>query len=124
MNNLVWLLYFANVSESLSTALSILSLFFVAWGLVLWVVDFDTRYDRFGYYTDKMRTGYTLGLPKQSKNLMIVAICCLTFASFLPSKETIYAIAASEVGEQILKTPLVSKAEKALEVWLDKQAQQ
>jgi hypothetical protein len=44
-----------------------------------------------------------------------VISCCL------PSQTTMYAIAASQMGEQALKTPLAGKAGKALEAWLDKQ---
>lgn len=40
---------------------------------------------------------------------------------FIPNKDTLYAIATSQVGEQVLSTPLAAKAEKALEAWLDKQ---
>lgn len=42
-------------------------------------------------------------------------------AALLPGRDTVYAIAASEMGEQALKTPLAGKAEKALEAWLDHQ---
>lgn len=42
-------------------------------------------------------------------------------AAFCPDQDTVYAIAASQLGEQALNTPLAGKAEKALEGWLDKQ---
>ena len=57
-----------------------------------------------------------------SPRLFTLVILCWLIAAFCPSSETMYAIAASQSGEQVLKTPLANKAEKALEVWLDKQA--
>lgn len=50
----------------------------------------------------------------------MIVVLSLTGA-VLPSRDTMYAIAASQVGEQALKTPLAEKAEKALEAWLNKQ---
>lgn len=38
-----------------------------------------------------------------------------------PSKETVYAIAASEMTEQALKMPVANKAMQAVEKWIDKQ---
>ena len=42
-------------------------------------------------------------------------------SAFIPSKETVYAIAASEMGEEVLNSGVGTRATKALEVWLDKQ---
>lgn len=40
----------------------------------------------------------------------------------IPTKDTVYAIAASEVGEQVIESPTAKKAVDALNRWLDKQA--
>jgi len=40
----------------------------------------------------------------------------------VPTKDTVYAIAASEVGEQVIESPTAKKAVDALNRWLDKQA--
>jgi hypothetical protein len=47
--------------------------------------------------------------------------CFLTVAT--PSKETVYAISASEVGEEIVNSDTANKAKQALNRWLDKQIQ-
>lgn len=39
----------------------------------------------------------------------------------VPSTSTIYAIAASEMGEKVINTPTAGKAIKALDAWLDRQ---
>jgi hypothetical protein len=54
-------------------------------------------------------------------NKFYLLIFLVIFNVFLPSKETVYAIAVSEYGEDLLKSKAVGKAEKALESWLDKQ---
>lgn len=55
------------------------------------------------------------------KPLLLVTAVAALLATVVPSKNTIYAIAASEMGEKALNTPVVNKATKALEAWLDKQ---
>lgn len=39
----------------------------------------------------------------------------------MPSKDTVYAIAASEMGESVLKSETGSLATQALNAWLKKQ---
>jgi len=46
------------------------------------------------------------------------------FAVITPSRNTVYAIAASELGEEVLKSPVATKAGQALEAWLDAQIKQ
>lgn len=44
-----------------------------------------------------------------------------TLAVVLPSRETIYAIAASQMDEQALKSDIGAKTFRALDAWLDRQ---
>jgi len=53
-----------------------------------------------------------------------ISVVLFLMAALIPSKETMYAIAASELGEKLLHTETVSKAQKALEAWLDSQTKQ
>lgn len=103
MNNLSWLLYWAGVSGSISTAIVTVSVFagigFIFWQMSYAMDDCDTA------------PGWRWWLP----------IAGLFIASFLPSQSTLYAIAASEMGEKVLKTDTATKAEKALNAWLDRQ---
>lgn len=80
----------------------------------------------FSYVVDRMKFDLDDDKPAVYpwhvvKPLCFVFVGCLLVGSFTPTRETVYAIAASEMGEQALKTPLAGKAEKALEAWLDKQ---
>ena len=51
----------------------------------------------------------------------VSAIALVVVSLAVPSKDTVYAIAASEVGEEIVKSETAGKAVKALNAWLDKQ---
>lgn len=52
---------------------------------------------------------------------VLLALASWAAAAFCPSSTTVYAIAASQMGEQALKSPVATKAGVALEAWLDKQ---
>lgn len=114
MNYLSWLIYLANVSDKLSFVMTFMAVA-TAVAFVIWLIAGCCAVDA-DYNKDDWRcwrkVGYTL-----------VPIFFVTFIinAILPSKETVYAIAASQVGEQVLKTPLAGKAEHALESWLNKQ---
>jgi hypothetical protein len=51
----------------------------------------------------------------------ILAVVFALLGGLTPSRETIYAIAASELGEEALKSSAATKAQQALNAWLDKQ---
>ena len=139
MNQLSWLLYIANVSGTLSAVtawLAILCLIGGAACLLVWVGNKDcaleqyqTRDREFGQPYLHTRTIEDLKEGKDFlktvkqiwKTLFTASTMLLVLTIITPRAETVYAIAASEMGEQILKTPTASKAAKALESWLDKQ---
>ena len=60
-------------------------------------------------------------LAKAIKWSLIGAPAAMLVASLIPSANTVYAIAASEVGEEVVKSPTATKAMKALDAWLDRQ---
>jgi Na+/melibiose symporter-like transporter len=93
MNNLSWFLYFADVLPYLSRAIGIISLLSI-WviGMVIVYVIVEDKYPRiFG-----------------QKVVIFITILVVFFgisSLFIPSKQTIYLIAASEIGETVVKTP-------------------
>lgn len=128
MNSLSWMIYFAGVADSVSgvfrgigIAAAIAS---AATCLLAGFLNFDTplilsRDDREAVERRWERN-------KQLANKAIILLPCVAittalFASFIPSSKTIYAIAASEMGEDVLKSKTGSKAIKALDAWLDRQ---
>ena len=110
MNDLSLALYLADALGSLDS-LAMLGFFlmaavcaFCSFGAVL--IDYEDQ----KLEAIKITKGFLVSLP-------ILAILILV----TPSRETVYAIAASEMTEQALKTPVASKAMQAVEKWIDKQ---
>lgn len=105
MNNLSWMLYFADVLANVRFFLLLLG----AVGVAFW--------GSFSLYESETYS--------KSPTWWVGGVFCfsLFLACFMPSKDTMYAIAASEVGEQLLDkvSPTADKALTALNAWLDKQ---
>jgi len=99
MNTLSWFLYFAEMSESLKIG-GALGIAVSACGLVVATM-INEKIPPWKYW-----------LP--------VGLCSLLLI-FSPSKNTMYAIAASELGQAAIESRLGQKVEKALENWIDKQ---
>lgn len=105
MNSLSWFLYLADVSPKFVVGVFLCSLF-------AFIVLFA-----FGVYNTIEYKKYTiwkyLGIP----------VIGFFIAAMIPSKETMYAIAASEIGETAVKSKLGQKISLVLENWLDTQLQ-
>ena len=118
MNQLSTLLYLAHVAGSVNT-FACLSFFLCIGAIVIltlvWIMQ-DTVYD------DKLDK-YVRKEPPSSvmKHLLSGMIAAAFVATIIPGRDTVYAVAVSQVGEQMLKTKVAGKAEQALEAWLDKQ---
>lgn len=104
MNNLSWFLYIADVVPALGTLFGFLAIFgtllggFVHGAFMVNTWDDDQEWP--------------------AKRWVWHAVAVFTFAILsilIPSKETLYKIAASEVGETIVKNPSVQK--EALEIY-------
>jgi hypothetical protein len=127
MNKLSWLFYIGDLSSNLSNLACLLSFvcFLLALGVfVAWCCQQDgaTEYIKYNHESNRENFKKFLKFPtfKFSVCLFLMAFLGI-LGCFLPSQATVYAIAASEMGEQAIKTPLATKAEKALEFWLDQQ---
>lgn len=111
MNDLSWMIYLAGVVDNINTALTLVtisSLPAFALGIAVWLSAFgDTDTNRQGLHV--MRYSFVTG------------VAALTLSLPVPSKDVVYAIAASEAGEQALASPLANKATQALNAWLDRQ---
>lgn len=107
MNSLSWMLYLADVTESVGVLLGLIAAVGIAGTSFAGFVAFAAEEPEIGKAIFKW--GYSISLPA-------ALICAL-----IPSKTTIYAIAASEMGEEVIKSPTAGKAIKALDAWLDRQ---
>ncbi len=110
MNSLSWMLYWADVADSAQDKIGL-----VAGGLIVAFlgIAFVSTFDLYkGPFTN----------PAKWKPWMFAVGCaCQAINAAIPSKETIYAIAASELGESAFKSETGGKAVKALNAWLDRQ---
>jgi len=118
MNSLSWLLYTADVVDSLGISMGILCALSVlsagAGGFALMLTHNDYGME------EKDRKPFW-----KVVNLSVWVFCvALVVSCITPSKETVYAIAASEMGEKAMATPTAGKAMKALNHWLDKQVEE
>lgn len=58
---------------------------------------------------------------KVVKAPVLAGIACAVFMCVFPSSGTLYAIAASEMGEHVIESETAGKAINALNAWLDRQ---
>lgn len=119
MNQLSWLIYGAEVLGNIGALFCILgfaALGATAGGVLIGAIERDNT------YSDSDRWQAALDFQKSCLKIgPLFAVIMFSVSCFIPSKETVYAIAASEIGENVLKSDTGSKAVKALDAWLDKQ---
>lgn len=111
MNSLSWFLYAADVAGTLKILL------FIAVGIAA-IGTFVLA----AMVADGMNGQWVLGfMYKAAAMVAILLIVCIV----VPSQKTLYAIAASEFGEKIVRSETVqglsSDAEKALRQWIKRQ---
>lgn len=106
MNNLSWMIYAADVASGVGTLVAVgagVSLCGAA-GAAL-----------FGFIEEQPAA------VKLAGTALKFAIPAAILAAVIPAPTTIYAIAASEMGEDVLNSETGGKAMQALDAWLDRQ---
>lgn len=130
MNNLSWFLYWANVAPHLSSWVIVISMLFCVAGGYGCIIYFflreetrekrhwETTDDPLFKYTDTARKVQSLKFCLWFTPLMLFVSGC---ACLVPSKDTFYLIAASEIGGDATKTPEFLKVKKVVNKFLDEQ---
>lgn len=142
MNNLSWLIYLGGVSENFGGLLVVLGIILAVFCIVAVIFAISTNQDwakevREQLYfrvsenesTEAVVAAVTAKVERLAKPVpfwpsIVFGVFAFIFwisAAFTPSKDTVYAIAASEMGERVITSPLGLKAGKAIEAWLDRQ---
>jgi len=138
VNQLSWLLYLANVAGTASVVLGVIGGLSLIASIIFALIHFCMREDTEGeiiiargYSQERVHKRdestleavktYHKGILTLSRRLFITFVVSLVVFVATPRAETVYAIAASEMGEKVLKTPTAQKAFQALDAWLDKQ---
>lgn len=121
MNDLSWMLYWADVLPAMSTSLILISVFGSIAALIALVIHLISAYFAKTDEVDAENARQASEALKFSRWLLPVMVALGMVSNLIPSRDTFYAIAASEMGEEALKSPIATKASKALEKWLDSQ---
>lgn len=118
MNSLSWLIYFAGLVHGLIYITVIVSLVcFTIWTIAR--LAFILHHERMITEEDQER------LP--SGNYLIVGFICAGIASFLPTKNTVMLIAASELGQRLVTSQqvvgVVDPSIELLKTWIKKETE-
>lgn len=114
MNNLSWLLYIANVCGNIDFEISIVFAMSIVAGIisVIWF---------FGLTANNASQEEWTPWRKFSKWVVSCFVISSLVGAVIPSKDTVYAIAASETAGTVLNSTTGNKAVEALNAWLDRQ---
>ena len=104
MNNLSWALYIIDISQSIAVILwlSFTALFVAI--IIAWIRGSYLRNgmsSRYSSLENDWKEGYLM--QWNSLKLLIPIVVIAVIACLIPSRETLYMIAGSQVGEQILQ---------------------
>lgn len=105
MNSVSWFIYVAQVSQSIGSL-------FVGFGAVILICCVA--------YTVACAIEYGEARFARTR-FFVLGATLLVIGNLMPHQNTMYAIAASQVGEQIVKTEIATDATKALHSWIKKQ---
>lgn len=117
MNELSWLIYLAGVVGNIGFVAVTVAIVsgLVASGCAIFgaIVTLEG-------YNDEDRQEATKAFSI-CKKTAVICVSASLLAAIIPSSNTIYAIAASEMGERVIKSETGGKALEALNAWLDRQ---
>lgn len=128
MNSVSLFLYFADVLDNLRSAIIPVMVFGFMATVACTIAGILMHAGNYSWVTDKDRDWYEARRASFASAARIlwpaILLTIISFA-FIPSKGTMYAIAASQVGEQVVNSETVkgitNDATKALQIWIKKQ---
>lgn len=109
MNSLSWFLYFADIIPSIGkffVTSSIIGAIFVALHTLGIAIHNDCYHNKALYLR---------------KRWIVLVFVCGLIPTIIPSKNTLYAIAASELGQSAMESKMGTKAMQAIESWIASQ---
>ena len=119
MNGLSWLLYLADVCNNVGWLVwwaTFVCVGALALGGIAFVATGCAALDG-----DKEAADVNKTTRRFIGRMALPAFGLMILAGAIPTKETVYAIAASELGESVLHSKTGGKAVQALDAWLDRQ---
>lgn len=125
MNQVSWLIYLSNICGNIGGLLVFVSIILsVVTGIyfTISIVQENDGLSKYGAAEDNVKVIKEARKTRRFVPLLcVIIVLCWLVAAFTPSQETVLAIAASQVGEQVLHSPTGDLATKALNAWLQHQ---
>lgn len=118
MNTLSWMLYGIDVVDNLNSIVSAAVAFSIIGIIGSWVVERLCSIDEDDIGKLEKRFAACLKLNKMLVSALVVFV---TISIFIPTKNTLYAIAASELGEKVATSEIGTDALKAVQTWIKNQ---
>lgn len=118
MNELSWMIYLASAAEDLNFATGLIGL---VGGVAFCVVMIWSVLARAMGWDDDTKEVLAPKLAGIGKAIGFWWLVAMAVGVVVPGKDTFYAIAASELGEQVIKSETGGKAVEALNAWVDRQ---
>jgi hypothetical protein len=122
LNQLSLLLYWGNVAQHIGGFCVFICICLFVLGAACVVANFMSLDAMNRYGTDNVQC------MKDAKKGRMFSFVCLffilifgTISAFMPSQDTVYAIAASELGGRVLNSQTGNLADQALNAWLKRQ---
>lgn len=115
MNSLSWFLYFADITPSIGAFFFAISCI----GAITIGVQAIYTYNFNNHW--KVVEEAVPPKPYPKKRWYVLAVACGLIFTIIPSRNTMYAIAASELGQSAVESKLGTKAMQAIEAWIDSQ---
>jgi hypothetical protein len=119
MNDLSWLLYGAEVLANLGIFLVVVGLSGLLVSCVGTFVGIVLEQDNLKYGEEDKDYKKAIRLRGLATRYAVIFFVITSVAMFLPSKQTMYMIAASEMGEEAIQTPEFAKVRKLVNQHLD-----
>jgi hypothetical protein len=122
VNGLSWLLYLADVCNEVDGVFGFLTFLGAAGTIIAILIRFGTKaLTAEDEMSERTRERVAAGTKFVLKWTFPTFLVSLILFAVLPEKNTLYAIAASELGEEVAKSSTGTKAQQALDAWLDAQ---
>lgn len=102
MNSLSWFLYIVDISTGIANFSVFLAVVSGIIGVVMMIVGAVCRDDAYHSSNQEARTRLGIRLQKISCLMVIPVVLFSLLAVLIPSKDALYMIGASQVGEQIV----------------------
>jgi hypothetical protein len=117
LNTLSWIIYFAEILGGLSFLFSFIFIMLcigIAVGTIIWLMK------TFGYDSeDEDNLIRSARAARITKKMILAAVIVVSVDILIPNSRTVYLIAASEIGEQVLNTETAVKLKKIIDHKLD-----